>query len=118
MAVIILIVLFPILTAAYQTKSLITGGLFAIGIAVALGCLVLVAIGLLWLIRKFFPSNASFIFRHALSNLFRPNNQTRMLMVAIGLGAFIISLLNIIQADPFKSGRIGGKQEQIKYYLI
>ena len=92
-----LIVLFPIAAAAYQTKSIISGAMFSAGIAAALGFLVLVASGLLYVIRKFFPSGASFIFRHALSNLFRPNNQTRMLMVSIGLGAFIISVLNIIQ---------------------
>jgi putative ABC transport system permease protein len=83
--------------AAYQTKSIVSGILFLVGIGAALGFLVLVATGLLYLIRKFFPSGASFIFRHALSNLFRPNNQTKMLMVAIGLGAFIISVLNIIE---------------------
>ena len=94
---IILIILFPVAAAAYQTKSILSGAMFSAGIAAALGCLVLVASGLLYAIRKFFPSGASFIFRHALSNLFRPNNQTRMLMVAIGLGAFIISVLNIIE---------------------
>ncbi len=94
---IIFIVLFPMAAAAYQTKSIASGVLFFVGIAAALGFLVLVATGLLYLIRKFFPSGASFIFRHALSNLFRPNNQTQMLMVAIGLGAFIISVLNIIE---------------------
>jgi putative ABC transport system permease protein len=94
---IVLIILFPIAAAAYQTKSIVYGAMFSAGIAAALGCLVLVASGLLYIIRKFFPSGASFIFRHALSNLFRPNNQTRMLMVSIGLGAFIISVLNIIQ---------------------
>jgi putative ABC transport system permease protein len=75
-----LIILFPILAAAYQTQSFISGGLFSIGLGLALGCLTLVAIGLLYLVKKYFPSKASFIFRHAMSNLFRPNNQTRVLM--------------------------------------
>jgi len=96
-AAIVLIVLFPIIAAAYQTKSVLSGGLFSLGLAAVLGLLTLVAIGLLFLVRKYFPSNASFIFRHALSNLFRPNNQTRVLMVTIGLGAFIIATLNIVQ---------------------
>ena len=94
---IILIILFPIGAATYQTKSFLIGAYFSLGLAVALGCLALVAIALLFLVRRYFPKNASFIFRHALSNLFRPNNQTRVLIVAIGLGAFIIATLNITQ---------------------
>jgi len=115
---IVLIILFPILAAAYQTRSFISGGLFSGGIAVALGCLVLVASGLLYVIRKFFPANASFIFRHALSNLFRPNNQTRMLMVTIGLGAFIISVLNIIQESLLNQVEFKGNKNQSNTILF
>ncbi|HTH55222.1 MAG TPA: FtsX-like permease family protein [Cyclobacteriaceae bacterium] len=118
LAAIILIVLFPILAAAYQTKSVISGATFSAGIAVALGCLVLVASGLLFLIRRFFPSKASFIFRHALSNLFRPNNQTRMLMVSIGLGAFIISVLNIIQHSLLNQVEFKGNSNQSNTILF
>ncbi len=117
-AAIVLIILFPILAAAYQTRSFISGGLFSGGIAIALGCLVLVASGLLYMIRKFFPANASFIFRHALSNLFRPNNQTRMLMVTIGLGAFIISVLNIIQGSLLNQVEFKGNKNQSNTILF
>jgi putative ABC transport system permease protein len=109
---ILLIILFPILTAWYQTESLLSGLLFAAGLAVALGCLALVAMGLLWLIRKYFPQNAGFIFRHALSNLFRPNNQTQVLMVSIGLGAFIIATLNIIQVSLLQQVEFTGNENQ------
>ncbi|WP_110475522.1 ABC transporter permease [Winogradskyella epiphytica] len=44
-------------------------------------------------IRKFFPKNWSFTTRQSLLNLFRPNNQTVVLVVAIGLGTFLISTL-------------------------
>jgi len=115
---IVLIILFPILAAAYQTKSFVSGGLFSAGIALALGCLVLVATSLLYLIRRFFPTKASFIFRHALSNLFRPNNQTRMLMVTIGLGAFIISILNIIQGSLLNQVEFKGNKNQSNTILF
>jgi len=115
---IILIVLFPILAAAYQTKSIISGMMFSAGIAAALGFLVLVASGMLYLMRKFFPTGASFIFRHALSNLFRPNNQTRMLMVAIGLGAFIISVLNIIQHSLLNQVEFKGNENRSNTILF
>ncbi len=118
LAAIILIVLFPILAAAYQTNSFISGGLFSLGLGLALGSLTLVALGLLFLVRRYFPSNASFIFRHALSNLFRPNNQTRVLMVTIGLGAFIISTLNIIQSSLLNQVEFQGNENQSNTILF
>ncbi|MBS1951040.1 MAG: ABC transporter, fused permease protein [Cytophagales bacterium] len=118
LVVIFLIILFPVFTAAYQTKNILTGVFFSLGIAVALGGLVLVANGLLYLIRKFFPSRASFSWRHALSNLYRPNNQTRLLMVAIGLGTFIISVLNIIQASLLNQVEYKGNKNQSNTILF
>jgi putative ABC transport system permease protein len=44
-------------------------------------------------IRKFFPKRWGFTARQSLLNLFRPNNQTVVLVVAIGLGTFLISTL-------------------------
>lgn len=113
-----LIVLFPILAAAYQTKSLLTGALFSVGLAVALCLLALVAIGLLFFVRRYFPTNASFIFRHALSNLFRPNNQTRVLMVTIGLGTFIISTLNVIEKSLLNQVEFSGGKNQSNTILF
>lgn len=113
-----LIILFPILAASYQTGSFISGGLFTVGLGVALGCLALVATTLLWAARRYFPSNASFIWRHALSNLFRPNNQTRVLMIAIGLGAFIISTLNIIQNSLLHQVEFTGNKNQSNTILF
>lgn len=44
-------------------------------------------------IRKYFPRSWGFTARQSLLNLFRPNNQTVVLVVAIGLGTFLISTL-------------------------
>jgi putative ABC transport system permease protein len=115
---IVLIVLFPVLAASYQTQSFISGGLFSIGLALALGSLMLVAIGLLFLVRKYFPKNSTFIFRHALSNLFRPNNQTQVLLVTIGLGAFIIATLNIIQSSLLNQVEFKGNENQSNTILF
>lgn len=52
-----------------------------------------IAIGIMKLVRLYFPKNAGFSMRQSLLNLFRPNNQTIVLLVAIGLGTFLISTL-------------------------
>ena len=56
---------------------------------------VLAAISLLFMrgIKKFFPTSWGFIARQSLLNLFRPNNQTMVLILAIGVGSFLISTL-------------------------
>ncbi|MBL7841596.1 MAG: FtsX-like permease family protein [Cyclobacteriaceae bacterium] len=114
----VLIGLFPLLFAAYQTHSLRMGGMFFLGLAGALGLLTLVAIGLLYLVRKFFPANAAFVWRHAMSNLYRPNNQTRMLMVSIGLGAFIIATLNIVEKSLLSQVEFTGQENQSNTILF
>jgi putative ABC transport system permease protein len=44
-------------------------------------------------IKKKFPSSWGYTKRQSLLNLFRPNNQTMVLVLAIGLGTFLISTL-------------------------
>ncbi|MBX2945041.1 MAG: FtsX-like permease family protein [Cyclobacteriaceae bacterium] len=116
--IIILIALFPLVFAALQTRNLLIGLSFFAGLAVALGALTLMAILLLYLVRRFFPSNSSFIWRHALSNLYRPNNQTRVLMVAIGLGAFIITTLNIVEKSLLGQVEFSGQKNQSNTILF
>jgi putative ABC transport system permease protein len=116
--VIALIALFPLGFAALQTKSLLTGTFFFLGLLAALGCLTLVAMFLLFLVRKYFPTQAGFILRHSLSSLFRPNNQTRVLLVTIGLGAFIISTLNIIEQSMLGQVEFTGQENQSNTILF
>lgn len=49
------------------------------------------------LIKRFFPASWSFVARQSLLNLFRPQNQTLMLILSIGLGSFLISTLYFSQ---------------------
>ncbi len=118
MITILLIAIFPIAFAWIQTRSLLTGVSFFLGLAAALGCLSLVALGLLYLVRKFFPHNAGFIVRHSLSSLFRPNNQTRVLLVTVGLGAFIISILNIVEQSMLGQVEFTGQENQSNTILF
>ncbi len=66
---------------------------FVISIAVTFSILAGVATLFMKGIKRFFPAKWSFTSRQSLLNLFRPNNQTMVLLVAIGVGAFLISTL-------------------------
>ena len=118
LTVIILIILFPVLVATYQTSRLLAGLMFTGGLFLALASLTGVAILLLFLLRKYFPRNGSFILRHAMSNLFRPNNQTRVLVITIGLGAFIITTLNITQHSLLNQVEFRGNENQSNTILF
>ncbi|HYC85094.1 MAG TPA: FtsX-like permease family protein, partial [Chryseosolibacter sp.] len=92
--------------------------MFFLGLITALGCLTAVAIGLLFLVRRYFPYQAGFTWRHSLSGLFRPNNQTRVLMVTIGLGAFIISILNIVESSMLSQVEFTSQESQSNTILF
>ncbi len=79
------------------TFWLLRDGVYALGFVLGVGftfC-VLAGIAVLFMkgIKHFFPKAWGFTARQSLLNLFRPNNQTLVLIIAIGLGAFLISTL-------------------------
>lgn len=75
---------------------------FCLAITVAFLLLVGTAALLMWMVRRFFPNRASYLWRQGLANLYRPNNQTTILIVAIGLGTAIICTLFSIRAILLK----------------
>lgn len=66
---------------------------FVGGILVTFSILALVAHTFMQAIKKYFPHSWGFIARQSLLNLFRPQNQTLILVLAIGVGTFLISTL-------------------------
>ncbi len=70
---------------------------FVLGIAVTFLLLAGIAWGLMRLIRIYFPHSWGFEPRQSLLNLFRPNNQTLVLILSIGIGTFLISTLYFTQ---------------------
>ncbi|MFD0932643.1 ABC transporter permease [Psychroflexus salinarum] len=66
---------------------------FVGGILVTFSILAGIAYLFMRAIRKYFPHNWGFVARQSLLNLFRPQNQTLTLVLAIGVGTFLISTL-------------------------
>jgi putative ABC transport system permease protein len=95
--IIVLILAFPLLFAVYLTKDWKTGAAFYLGLATALLSLYFISRGLIWAVKRFMPSSTWLSLRLGFSNLFRPNNQTAVLVIVIGLGAFLISTMALMQ---------------------
>ncbi len=87
------IVGFTLVQTAFAWEALF----FPIGIIVAFLALAGMAKLLTWFVRKYFPKRWNFIWRQSIANLFRPNNQTLILLVTIGLGAGLISTLFFVR---------------------
>ncbi|MBW4889800.1 ABC transporter permease [Mucilaginibacter sp. HMF5004] len=70
---------------------------FVIAILLAFLILTLIARLLMFMVKKFFPFSWSYLWRQGFSNLYRPNNQSVILIVSIGLGTALICTLFFIQ---------------------
>ena len=66
---------------------------FVGGILITFSILAGVAYLFMQALRKYFPHKWGFVARQSLLNLFRPQNQTLTLVLAIGVGTFLISTL-------------------------
>ncbi|WBL21109.1 ABC transporter permease [Zunongwangia sp. HRR-M8] len=89
----ILIVLFLFLFSFWLLKDWKYSLSFIGGVLVTFAVLAGIAQLFINAIRKFFPDSWSFVSRQSLRNLFRPQNQTLILILAIGIGTFLISTL-------------------------
>lgn len=91
--VVVAIVVFVLLFAYYLLGRWTFAFSFVAGILVTFSILAGVSIGFMRLIKRNFPKSWSFAARQSLLNLYRPNNQTVVLILAIGIGTFLISTL-------------------------
>lgn len=84
--------------ALLQTRSVRHGLGFAAGLAVAFALLALAARALVALVRRLPTARLPFAWRQGLASLHRPNNRTGTLLVALGLGTFLIVSLQLTRA--------------------
>jgi len=74
-------------------KNVVFALAFVIGVVITFAILAGIAALSMYFIKRFYPSSWNYTARQSLLNLFRPNNQTMVLILAIGLGTFLISTL-------------------------
>jgi putative ABC transport system permease protein len=87
------ILLFIFLFSFWLLKDAFNGLVFTVGILITFSIMAGVSSLFMRAIKKYFPTNWGFTKRQSLLNLYRPNNQTMVLILAIGLGTFLISTL-------------------------
>jgi putative ABC transport system permease protein len=82
-----------LVTALALTDDLRVGFGFFGAVIAAFGLLALIGTGIIRAARKWFPMGASYTVRQGLANLYRPNNQTLVMIITLGFGTFLIATL-------------------------
>jgi len=91
--------------AVLQAGRLSAGLSFAAGVGMALVALWLAAFLLVRGLHRFFPSRLPYLYRQGLANLYRPANQTLLVVLALGFGAFLLSTLLLVQHNLLRDLR-------------
>ncbi|WP_254528307.1 MULTISPECIES: ABC transporter permease [unclassified Sphingobacterium] len=114
----LLILIFITGFARLQMADWIQTLVFVAGVGITFLLLYGVAKAFTYLIRKFFPKGWPYLWRQGLSNLYRPNNQTVILMISIGLGTALISTMFLVQDLLINRVKISSEQSQANMLMF
>lgn len=111
---VMLVLMLALLNDVDWKRSLSLIGGLAIGFATLLG----VARGLIWLARRVVRPSWPYLLRQSLSNLHRPQNQTVLFLLSLGLGTFLLT--TILLAGQLLQQRLSLTQhaESPNVYLV
>lgn len=112
------IFLFIFLFAYWLLKDLGYALSFLFGLVITFSILAGTAKGFMTIIRKYFPHSWGFIARTSLLNLFRPQNQTIILILTIGVGTFLISTLYFSNNILLSQASIESKTDNANMILL
>ena len=110
--VVLAIVLFMMGFSYYLLRDWIQTLWFTGFVFFAFGVLWMLALGIMWGIKKWLPITLTYPIRQALANLYRPNNQTVSLVATIGLGTAMISTLFFVQYQLLDEVQFADKEGQ------
>jgi putative ABC transport system permease protein len=97
-----LLLLSIILLSFQRAGSWRRGALFAVGIGTSMLVLWGSASALSMLARRLVTARWPYVVRQGVANLYRPANQTRPVVLALGFGAFLVSTLFLVQSNLLK----------------
>ncbi|MGH7653076.1 MAG: ABC transporter permease [Gemmatimonadaceae bacterium] len=101
-----------LLLAFQRAGSLRRGAMFSAGIGGSMLVLWASAAALSWFARKAVTPRWPYVVRQGVANLYRPANQTRSVVLALGFGAFLVSTLYLVQANLLKQFDVTAAQSK------
>jgi putative ABC transport system permease protein len=95
--------------ATWQTRDWKIGVGFTVALAVGFGVLAGLAQLVAEAARKFVPRGLPYVVRQGIANLHRPNNRTVLLLLALGLGTFLILTLYLTRTTLLNQIDLAGE---------
>lgn len=91
---------------------------FFAALVAVFGLLALLARGLVKLSRAVLPASWSYVWRQALANLYRPLNQTSVVMLSLGLSTFLMVTVYVTQSSVLEQVRMLGSGDKPNLVLF
>jgi putative ABC transport system permease protein len=113
----VVVMLGLLMVVSWQAGSVRIGLFFLGGLAVTAGGLYLAATLLIFLVRRMRPLT-SFALKQAINSLHRPGNQTRVIVMVVGLGVFLVISTQSLQANLIREFDIGRNGNIPNMFLI
>jgi len=107
-----------VMLAVLEAPSRASGIGFTLGIGGALLALWAAALALSLALRRFFPSRWPYLWRQGVANLYRPANQTVMVVLALGFGAFLLDTLFLVQHNLLRDLRVDAAADRPNLVLF
>jgi len=101
-----------------QAGAVLTGVAFVAGIAVTLLGLWLAAWAVTRLVRRFGGAGLPYTARQGLANLHRPGNQTRVVVLALGFGVFLLATLYLTQGNLLRPLRLNAAETRANLLIF
>lgn len=112
------IILFLFLFSYWLLRHVPYAIAFVVGVLITFAILAGIAKLTMRMIKVWFPKSLGYTTRQSLLNLFRPNNQTLVLIVAIGLGTFLISTLYFTKDILLSKTEVGNTAQSANIILL
>jgi len=96
------------LFARYQLGSIKLAAMYLAGISVVLGLLVLTGYAIRALCRIAVRPGWPYMVRLAVSGLYRPQNQTGLLVASLGLGCFLLNAVDVVEQHVVRDFEVTG----------
>jgi putative ABC transport system permease protein len=106
-----------LLTAILLTDQIKVGLGFFAAVVASFGLLSAIGFGLTRALKRWFPSGSRYVVRQGLANLFRPNNQTLVMVVTLGFGTFLIATLFLSRDMLLSQIELTGSENQPNFVM-
>lgn len=103
--------------AVWQAGSIMVGALFLLGLGATTAVLYVTSVLLMRVLRRVKPVG-SFALKQGINSLYRPGNQTRIILLAVGLGAFVVLAVQSLQTNLVREFDLSRNQRLPTLFFI